>query len=225
MSKRSNPIKLFIADDHPAISLAVTHGLKAKAMEIVGRTLAPDEVMDSVQRLQPDVVVLDVRFGRETANTGLDVARKVRNAFADVGIVVYSQFDNVEIVQEAYRAGAQAFVPKSAPLEMLAQAIEQAHAKRIYLTPEIAQLLAMVKISGDRSPQAVLEERELEVFRYIAIGLTSNEIAEEMGMSPKTISNVRQAALEKLKVERPADITLLAVEHGLISPVPFTHAR
>jgi len=225
VSKGSKHINVFIADDHPAIGMALAYGVKAHAITVVGKTLNPDEVVKQVAELHPDVIVLDVRFGRETVNTGLEIAKRVRSSAPDIGVVIYSQFDTVEIIQEAYRAGAWAFVPKSAPLEQVATAITHAKAKRVYFVPAVAERLALVNISGDRSPQALLDERELEVFRYIAIGLTTNEIAEEMSVSAKTISNTRQCLLEKLQVDRQADITLLAVEHGLINPVPFSHAR
>jgi len=223
--KPAGGITVFIADDHPAIGLALASGLQAHRVSVVGRATAPEDVVAQVRALKPDVIVLDVRFGRESVNTGIDVARQILREDPGRGIVVYSQFDTVEIIQEAYRTGVHAFVPKCAPLDLMAVAIEHAHSNRVYFVPQVAERLAMVNIAGDRSPQALLEPRELEVFRYIAIGLTTNEIAEEMGLSPKTVSNVRQAVLEKLKADRQADITLLAVEHGLISPVPFSHAR
>jgi two-component system invasion response regulator UvrY len=224
-SGASGQISVFIADDHPAIGLALSHGLQAHHMAVVGRATVAENVVDQVRALDPHVVVLDVRFGRDTVDTGLDVARQLLREAPRRGIVAYSQFDTVEIIQEAYRTGIHAFVPKSAPLDLMATAIEHARAGRVYFVPDVADRLARVNIAGDRSPQAVLEPRELEVFRYIAIGLTSNEIAEEMNLSPKTVSNARQAVLEKLKADRQADITLLAVAHGLISPVPFAHAR
>lgn len=223
--KPAQRITVFIADDHPAIGLALSYGLQAHHISVIGRATAAEEVLDQVKALKPDVIVLDVRFGRETVNTGIDVARQLLHDDPRKGVVIYSQFDTVEIIQEAYRTGIHAFVPKCAPLDLMATAIEHAHSNRVYFVPEVAERLAMVNIAGDRSPQALLEPRELEVFRYIAIGLTSNEIAEEMSLSPKTVSNVRQSVLEKLKADRQADITLLAVEHGLISPVPFSHAR
>ena len=84
--------------------------------------------------------------------------------------------------------------------------------------PAIAERLASLSVLGEQSPQALLDERSLDIFRMMAEGLTNAEIAERLDVSSKTISNASQAIKDKLGVQRAADITRLAVRHGLIQP-------
>ena len=133
-------------------------------------------------------------------------------------IVFYSQFDQNEVIREAYRLGGAAFITKNTPPQALARAIGEAHAGKTFFLPEIAERMALLGVRGDSSPRAKLDEREVEVFMCLAEGLTHNEIAARMNLSSKTIGAIGQTVREKLGVQRATDLTLLAVRHGMISP-------
>ena len=94
--------------------------------------------------------------------------------------------------------------------------MRRASTGELYFMPPIAERLANLSVRGDASPQASLDERELDIFTSMAEGLTNVEIAEKLNLSAKTISNVSQTIKEKLGIHRPALITKLAVKHGLI---------
>ncbi|AKJ27116.1 response regulator transcription factor [Caldimonas brevitalea] len=210
-------IKVLIADDHPLIVEGLVSALKRHGIECVGEALKASEVLPKFKASRPDVVLLDVRFG-EGQPSGLEVARDLLARHPDARIAFYSQFDQDELVKEAYRLGGMSFVTKNAPVDVLANAIRQVHAGQLFFATDIAQRLALLNVRGDESPQARLDARELEVFKRMALGLTNVEIAEELSLSPKTISNVSQAIKERLGVHRPAEITRLAVRHMLIAP-------
>jgi DNA-binding NarL/FixJ family response regulator len=165
---------------------------------------------------KPDVLVLDIRFGTEL--TGLDAAQNVLKADPGARIVFLSQFDQDSLIKETYRLGAHAFVTKDCDPADLATAVRHAHEGKLYFPPQIAERLASIAVRGDVSPQSQLDERGLEIFKLMAEGLTNAEIAEKLNLSTKTISNTSQAIKEKLGVHRQANITLLAVKHGLIAP-------
>ena len=209
-------IGVLIADDHPMIIQGLIGALKREGVQRVADASSADDVIAQFERTHPDVVVLDIRFGGRT--TGLHVARELLARHPQARIVFYSQFDQDEIVKEAYRLGGMAFVTKSGPPDELTAAIRQAHVGKLYFPAAIANRLALLGVRGDDSPQSTLAPRELEVFTLMAQGLTNAEIAERMNLSVKTISNVSQAIKEQLGVHRPADITLLAVKHGLVTP-------
>jgi DNA-binding NarL/FixJ family response regulator len=209
-------IGVLIADDHPMIIQGLISALKREGVQRVADASSADDVIKQFEGTHPDVVVLDIRFGGHT--TGLHVARELLARHPQARIVFYSQFDQDEIVKEAYRLGGMAFVTKSGPPDELTAAIRQAHAGKLYFPAAIANRLALLGVRGDESPQSTLAPRELEVFTLMAQGLTNAEIAERMNLSVKTISNVSQAIKEQLGVHRPADITLLAVKHGLVTP-------
>lgn len=211
-----NAVRVLLADDHPLIIEGLSAALRRLGLKVLGHVLAATEIVEKFRRTKPDVLVLDVRFG--PGPSGLDVARELLAMDRQARIVFYSQFDQDEVIREAYRLGGAAFITKNTAPELLARAIEQAHAGKPYFLPEIAERLAMLGVKGDTSPRAMLDERELQVFIHLATGRTNNEIAAEMDFSPKTISTIAQAVREKLGVERTADMTRLAVRYGIIDP-------
>lgn len=210
------PVRVLIADDHPLIIEGLTMALRRHGIEVVGATTTTKNVLTSYAECNPDVLVLDVRFGEPVS--GLDVARDAIRTHPDARIVFYSQFDQDEIVREAYRIGGAAFITKNTPPDVLADAIKQVSEGRTHFLPEIAERLALIGVRGDDSPQARLDPRELEVFKHMAQGRTNAEIAESMGLSLKTISVTSQSIKDKLGVQRPAEITRLAVKHKVIEP-------
>ncbi len=211
-------IRVLIADDHPLIVEGLVSALDRRDFEVVGRVSSPADVVATFQEVGANVVVLDVRFDEGT--TGLDVARDLLATSPAARVVFYSQFDEDEMIREAYRLGGAAFITKNVDPSVLAKAIKQVHDEpgKPYFLPEIAERLAVLGLRGDESPQSKLGRRDLEVFRKMAEGMTNAEIAEQMDLSTKTISNISQHVKEQLGIHRQADITRLAVKYQLISP-------
>ena len=205
-----------LADDHPIVMTGFGMSLAGVGMDVVGQAKTPDEALVMYAELLPDVLVLDIRFGTEL--TGLEAAQAILAKFPEAKIVFLSQFDQDSLIKETYRIGARAFVTKDCDPADLATAVRYAHDGRLYFLPQIAERLAKLSVRGDVSPQSQLDQRGLEIFKLMAEGLTNAEIAEQLNLSTKTISNVSQAIKEKLGVHRQAYITKLAVKHGLIEP-------
>jgi two-component system invasion response regulator UvrY len=208
------PIRVLLADDHPIVMTGFALSLELEGMEVVGQVKTPQEAIQSYANLQPDVVVLDLRFGAEL--TGLDAAKSILEQFPQANIVFLSQFDQDALIKETYRLGGRAFVTKDCDPTDLATAVQKANKNELYFMPSIAERLANLSVRGDASPQSLLDRRELEIFTMMAEGLTNVEIAEKLDLSQKTISNVSQAVKERLGIHRPALITKLAVKYGLI---------
>ena len=183
---------------------------------MIGEARTPDEAIKMYTELKPDVLVLDIRFG-ETM-TGIEAAKLLLKTNSDAKIVFLSQFDQNSLVKEAYRIGALSFVTKNSDRMHLATAVRLANEGETYFLPVVAERFASLALKGDTSPQGKLDNRELEIFTMVARGFSNAEIAEGVGLSLKTVSNTIQAIKLKLGLERPADMTLLAVKHGLIEP-------
>jgi len=209
-------IRVMLADDHPIVMGGFAMSLAAPDIDVVAQARTPEEAIETFTAQQPDVLILDIRFGEQL--TGLDVARQLLAETPDARIVFLTQFDQDSLIKECYRIGGRAFITKDCDPEELAAAVRRAHGGELYFMPAIAERLASLSVKGDVSPQALLDERSLEIFTLMAEGLTNAEIAERLDVSSKTISNASQAVKEKLGVHRPADITRLAVRHGLIQP-------
>lgn len=213
---QSKAIRVLLADDHPIVMTGFAMSLSAEGMEVVGQAKTPQEAVEQFAALRPDVVVLDIRFGAEM--TGLDAAKHILENQPEAQIVFLSQFDQDALIKETYRLGAKAFVTKDCDPADLAVAVQRASQGQLYFMPQIAERLANLSVRGDASPQTLLDERSLEIFKLMAEGLTNVEIAEKLDLSQKTISNISQAVKEKLGIHRPALITKLAMKHGLIEP-------
>jgi DNA-binding NarL/FixJ family response regulator len=209
-------IRVMLADDHPIVMTGFAMSLEGQGLEVVAQARTPDEALAQYRQLQPDVIVLDIRFGEQM--TGLDVAKQILADTPSAAIVFLSQFDQDSLIKETYRLGGRAFMTKDCDPVDLAAAVRRAHGGELYFLPHIAERLANLSVRGDVSPQSQLDERALEIFTLMAEGLTNAEIAEKLDVSTKTISNISQAVKEKLGVHRPAYITKLAVKHGLIEP-------
>lgn len=211
----TDSIRVLHADDHPVVLDGFANALESHGIHTVAKAHSVPEALAQYAATRPDVAILDLRFG--SALTGLDAARQLLHDFPQAKIVFLSQFDQDSLIKEAYRLGARAFITKDCEPAELAQAVQRAHAGQLYFMPAIAERLANLSILGDHSPQALLDERELQIFVLMAEGLTNQEIADQLQLSSKTISNTSQTIKEKLQVQRAADITRLALRHGLLS--------
>ncbi|WP_338847015.1 response regulator transcription factor [Massilia sp. W12] len=209
------PIRILHADDHPVVLDGFASALEQYDIHTVAKAHSVEQALAQYRQEAPDVAILDLRFG--SALTGLDAARQLLAEFPKAKIVFLSQFDQDSLIKEAYRLGAHAFITKDCTPQELAQAVRQAHAGQLYFMPAIAERLANLSIRGDHSPQSLLDERELQIFTRMAEGLTNQEIADQLQLSSKTISNTSQTIKDKLGVQRAADITRLALKHGLLS--------
>lgn len=210
------PVRVLLADDHPVIIDGLRAALGGHDVDVVGQVHKAEEVVQAFLHHKPDVLVLDVRFG--PGPTGLDAARDLFAKTPKARVVFYSQFDQDEIIREAYRLGACAFITKNTAPVDLAAAIGQAAQGKTYFLPQIAERLALLGVRGEQSPRARLDPRELDIFVQLAAGATNIEIADRMGLSTKTISTIAQSVKEKLGVHRPAELTRLAMRYGLIEP-------
>jgi len=210
------PIRVLLADDHPIVMTGFAMSLAAEGLAVVGQARTPSEATAMYAELKPDVAILDIRFGLEL--TGLDAAQTMLKDDPRAKLIFLSQFDQDSLIKETYRLGAHAFVTKDCDPADLANAVRQAHAGKLYFLPQIAERLASMAVRGDVSPQSQLDGRSLEIFKLMAEGLTNAEIADQLHLSTKTISNISQSVKETLGVHRPAYITRLAVKHGLIEP-------
>lgn len=207
-------ISVLLGDDHPVVRAGYAASLSAFGINVSACVGSVAEVVTAFEEHRPDVVVLDIRFGESLS--GFDAAADLLNKWPDAKIVFLSQFSQDSIVKRAYQIGGKSFVTKDCEVDILAKAITNASAGQVYFLPVVAERLASLSITGEQSPDALLQSRDLEIFKLMAKGLTIVEIAERMQLSVKTISNTSQSIKDRLGIHRPAEITRLAIRYGLI---------
>lgn len=215
-NKMPAPMRVLLADDHPIVMSGFALSLKSKGIEVIGEVTTPKEAVDSYEKMKPDVLMMDLRFGEKL--TGLDAAKTILERHPQANILFLSQFDQDALIKQTYTLGGRGFLTKDISASDLAQAVADASRGETYFLDRIAKRLANLSVKGDQSPGAVLDPREFEIFLLTAKGRTNQEMADQLGLSQKTISNVTHSLKEKLGTNRIADLTLLAVKHGYIEP-------
>jgi DNA-binding NarL/FixJ family response regulator len=210
-------LRVLLADDHAV----VREGLRAllhsdDRFEIVGDASDGLLTISAVQRLCPDVVVLDVSM---PGMNGVQVAQRLKNLCPDVKIVALTVHEEGGYLRSLMEAGASGYVLKRSASSELLRAIETVAEGRIYLDSAIAGQL--VSRLGQRRalslPTAALSEREREVMRYVAHGFSNKEIATKLDVSVKTVETYRYRAGEKLGLTGRAELVRYAIGQGWLT--------
>jgi DNA-binding NarL/FixJ family response regulator len=211
-------IRVLIVDDQALVRTGFRMILESEPdIEVVGEAGDGREAIQAVAALKPDVVLMDVRMPNVD---GLEAARHiVRDHSARV--LMLTTFDMDEYVYESLRAGASGFLLKDAPADQLIAGVRAVAAGQSLLAPSVARRLIEHYTSTGRPSQAPgevasLTEREMEVLRLVARGLSNNEIAEKLVIGETTVKTHVARVLTKLDLRDRVQITIYAYEHGLV---------
>ncbi|RMH20147.1 MAG: DNA-binding response regulator [Gemmatimonadetes bacterium] len=211
-------IRVLVADDHAVVREGIRHVLhETEGMEVVGEASDGDETLRLVAELDPDLVVLDLSM---PGHTGVEVTRELRQSEHPVAILVLSMHDAPEYVFEAVRAGADGYILKDAGPRELRDAARAVAGGGEYFSPRVTRQLSVAVRSEMQKEQKrarldQLTPREREVLQRVAAGLTSREIAEEFGISPRTVESHRESLMRKLRARNAAELARFAAESGL----------
>lgn len=209
--------RVLIADDHPVVREGVRRILQGAAeMEVVGEVGRSDEALEASRRLKPDVLILDITM---PGPSYLEVLAGLPAACAATRALILSAQPEEEFAVRALKGGATGYLTKGyAPADLI-DAVRRIAAGHRYVTPAVAEQLASGLVDGaaeTRAPHEQLSNREFEVLRLLAGGLSLKEISARLGVSPKTVSSFRARVLGKMKVRTNADLVRYALEHHLI---------
>lgn len=207
--------KVLIADDHPVVREGVRRILQgAVEMEIVGEVGRSDEVLEAARRLKPDVVILDIGM---PGPGFLEVLEALPGACPGAKALILSAQPEEEYAVRALRSGAVGYLTKGyAPADLI-EAVRRVAQGRRYVTDALAEQLALGLVSAaDKPPHERLSNREFQVLRLLAEGLSLKEIAARLVVNPKTVSSFRARVLQKLGAKTNADLVRYAIEHHLV---------
>jgi DNA-binding NarL/FixJ family response regulator len=215
-------IRVIIADDQ-ALVRGGFHSILAgqEDIDVVGETADGNETVELVERLQPDVVLMDIRM---PGIDGLEATRRIVARGIATRVLVLTTFDVDDYVYEAMKAGASGFLLKTAPPRQLADAVRTVAAGDALLAPSITRRLVEQFVRrpppGTTVPPGLAEltEREREVLRLLARALSNAEIAAELVVSEATVKSHVNRILTKLNLRDRAQAIVLAYETGLVEP-------
>jgi DNA-binding NarL/FixJ family response regulator len=211
------PITVMVVDDHPIWRDAVARDLAGDGFDVVATADGVATAQRRAAVVQPDVVLMDMRLAD---GDGVQATTAVLAVSPSSRVLVLSASDEREDVLEAVKAGATGYLVKSASKAELDEAVRATAAGRAVFTPSLAGLvlgeyrrIARRPNAGPASPS--LSERETEVLRHVAKGLSAKQIAAELSLSHRTVENHVQATFRKLQVANRVELTRYAIEHGL----------
>ncbi len=208
-------IRVVLADDHAVVRQGIRDFLEESGeIRIVGEASTGEEAWRLVEAERPDVVILDVRMPEAS---GLEVTRRIRQRWPNMGVLILSAYDDDPFVMAALQAGANGYVLKTASAAELVAAVRAVSAGQSALDPSIVQKI--MHHLGDHSSQQLIEpltEREREVLQLVARGLTNREIGHKLGISNRTVQGHLANIYGKLQVNSRTEAVTRALQLGLI---------
>jgi len=198
---------MLLADDH-ALVLEAFAKLLAADYDIVGVAADGRALVDAVDRLKPDVVVLDVEMPHLS---GVEAARRIKLRDRRVKLVFLSVTEDADVAAEAFRAGASAYVVKRASALELALAIREAMEGHLYVTPLVAEGSAESTMT-----QRPWTPREREILRRLAMGCSVIEIADALDLAPRTVASYKYRLMERLHVTSTAALIRYAIRAHIV---------
>ncbi len=208
-------MRILLADDHAIVRSGLRHILETELPGVVvGEASSCPELLERIASGRWDLLILDVSIG---AQNSLHVLPELKAAHPRLPVIVLSMYGERQFVVGALRAGASAYLTKERAPDELLRAIRAVTSGQRYIGESLAGQLAD-HIAQDRkgSPHEALSARELEVFLLLGSAKTVSDIAEQLGLSVKTVSTYRTRILEKMSLGSNAEIIQYAVRHGLV---------
>jgi DNA-binding NarL/FixJ family response regulator len=208
-----DPARLLLVDDHAIVRAGYRHLLEQQdRFTVIGEATTADEAYAMFRQHHPDVVITDLAM---PGSSGLDAIQRILRADGAARVLVFSMHVSPDLALAALRAGALGYVTKSSPPDVLLRAIADVLAGRKVLSPDIAQALALARLSGQRRPLEDLTPREFDVLCMLVSPASEHEIAQRLHLSVKTIHNLHHQIKSKLDVASDIELTRLALSWGL----------
>ncbi len=209
-------IRVLVVDDHDLVRTGITRMLgDISGMQVVGQADSGEEALKKARELKPDVVLMDVKM---PGIGGLEATRKLLRSHQDMKVLAVTACEEDPFPTWLLQAGAAGYLTKGAALEEMVQAIRMVFAGQRYISPQIAQQLALKSFQPQTngSPFDLLSEREVQIALMIAGCQKVQSISDKLCLSPKTVNTYHYRIFEKLSITSDVELALLAVRHGMV---------
>ncbi len=207
-------IRVIVADDHDLVRLGIVRMLEdVDGIEVVGEANNGEQAINYARQLKPNVVLMDVKM---PGIGGLEATRKLQQQAPEVAIVAVSALSDNLFSSKLLKAGALGYVTKDAELYEMVSAIKHAARGKRYLSPAIAQQMALGSLEDGASPFDQLSERELQIAMMVINCEKVQQISDKLCLSSKTVNSYRYRIFEKLGIDSDVELTRLAIRHGML---------
>ena len=212
-------IRVLVVDDHDLVRTGITRMLAdIDGLQVIGQADSGEESLKRARELKPDVVLMDIKM---PGIGGLEATRKLLRSHPDMRVIAVTACEDDPFPTRLLQAGASGYLTKGAGLDEMVQAIRLVFAGQRYLSPQIAQQLALKSFQPQSggSPFDTLSEREIQIALMIANCHKVQAISDKLCLSPKTVNTYRYRIFEKLSIDSDVELALLAVRHGMVDAV------
>ena len=208
-------INVFLVDDHELVRTGIRRILEdVRGIKVVGEAQSGETAVAFCRQHHPDVILMDMNM---PGIGGLEATRKILRIRPDVRIIVLTIHSENPFPTKVMQAGAAGYLTKGAAPDEMIQAIRLVHSGQRYISPEIAQQMALSQFaSADENPFKSLSERELQIMMMITKGQKVTDISEQLNLSPKTVNSYRYRLFSKLEINGDVELTHLAIRYGML---------
>ncbi|MGL5948775.1 MAG: UvrY/SirA/GacA family response regulator transcription factor [Aeromonas sp.] len=213
-------INVFLVDDHELVRTGIRRILEdVRGIKVVGEVGSGEAAVAFCRQHHPDVILMDMNM---PGIGGLEATRKILRMQPDVRIIVLTIHTENPFPTKVMQAGAAGYLTKGAAPDEMIQAIRLVHSGQRYISPEIAQQMALSHFApADENPFKALSERELQIMLMITKGQKAPQIAEQLNLSPKTVNSYRYRLFSKLGIKGDVELTHLAIRYGVVDTEKF----
>jgi DNA-binding NarL/FixJ family response regulator len=217
--KRTGVITVLLVDDHALMREGLRRLLELEEdMQIIGEAVNGFDALQKIRQLSPEVVLMDISL---PLMDGIAVTRQITHEFPSMAVIMLTMYRQSQQVLRAMKNGARGYLLKSVSSQELAQAIRTVHEGGTLIEPELTGAIVSEyrrlsnSVAGGR-PIRALSEKELEIIRYVATGMSNKEIAEKLAYSEKTVKNYLSIIFQKLGTRDRTQAAIFALRNGLI---------
>lgn len=205
-------IRILVVDDHAVVRQGLKTLLTQAGYHVVGDVDTGEKACAAWPELVPDLMLLDLDM---PGIGGLETLQRVRARDPEAKVIVFSMYDDTVHASRALQAGVRGYIVKSDPPDMLLEAIRQVIRGNRFIGHDLAQQMAVERISGNNNPLEVLSPREFEVFSRLANGEILAQIADQLHISYKSAANIQTHVRQKLNISTPGQLVHLALRYGV----------
>ena len=213
------PIKVFLADDHTIVRQGLAKLLEAEPnIKVVGEAQDGREAVNKVQKLNPDIVIMDIAM---PLLNGIEATRQIKKVLPQIKIIILSMHSHDRYISELIKLGASGYLLKDSTGSEIVKAVSAAVKGDVYLSPSISRrvvedYLSLKKTSSREDLYAKLSNREREVFQMIAEGHSTRKISDILCVSPSTVKTHRANIMEKLQLDNISQLIQFAIRLGIV---------